>query len=60
MSDNQRKSDSLLDREIKYLSEMNFKNGDGVILALNRRNTKEVFQKVVTLLGRNNVLDIEY
>lgn len=60
VSDNQRKSDSLLDREIKYLSEMNFKNGDGVILALNRRNTKEVFQKVVTLLGRNNVLDIEY
>lgn len=60
VSDNQRKSDRILGREIKYLSEMSFKNGDGVILALNRRNTTEVIQKIVTLLGRNNVLNIEY
>lgn len=60
VSDDKRKKDRLLNREIKHLSEISFKDGDGVILALNKRNTKEVIQNMISLLGRNNVLDIEY
>lgn len=59
ISDDQKKSNELNGRIVKYLSDIRFDMNDGIILGLNEKNTRQVTETFKIMGIKNDVLRIE-